>query len=390
MSPPEGQGGKGPGPIPPAGSGHLIERFASRLRGVGGLTSAPAAPVPAADEALPPGPPAKPPPREGAKPLAARFEELTAAVAGQDAALPGDGDAALAEHPADGERAGDGEMSGDERSAEAERRARRPAPEPIRPWTGAPVGLGTTMPGKPVSIDWDVLAAAGLAVGQTTRTRIAEEYRIAAGRVLRAVRASYAPGRGAGNGVMVTSARPGEGKSFNALNLAGSLAQHTPRNVMLVDIDAKERPLSADLGLDERMGLLDLAADPSLRAEDLVLQTAIPRLSVLPIGSRRAHTPDLAAASPVTALIERLARRFPNHLLLLDAPPCLSTSDPSSFAPVVGLVVMIVEAEKTQRSEVMAALDLVRGCENVMLMLNKIKLTTSYTFGAYHYFGTYT
>ena len=61
-----------------------------------------------------------------------------------------------------------------------------------------------------------------------------------------------------------------------------------------------------------------------------------------------------------------------------------------TFAPVVGLIVMIVEAEKTQTSEVMAALDLVRACENVMLMLNKIKLTTSYTFGAYHYFGTYT
>lgn len=121
-----------------------------------------------------------------------------------------------------------------------------------------------------------------------------------------------------------------------------------------------------------------------------MLQTAIPRLSILPIGSRQAHTPDLAAASPVTALVERLARRFPNHLLILDAPPCLSTSDPSTFAPIVGLIVMIVEAEKTQRTEVMAALDLVRACENVMLMLNKIKLTTSYTFGAYHYFGTYT
>jgi receptor protein-tyrosine kinase len=362
------------------GSGHLIERFASRLRGVGGLTAGPDGEiVPTEDLA---GKVAKSAPgRDSTIPLAARFEELAAAVAGQAEGRPieSDGDAALAELAEDGERSGDGE-----------RRARRAAPEPIRPWTGAPVGLGTTMPNKPISIDWEVLAAAGLAVGQTTRTRIAEEYRIAAGRVLRAVRASYAPGRGAGNVVMVTSARPGEGKSFNALNLAGSLAQHTPRNVMLIDIDAKERPLSADLGLDERMGLLDLAADPSLRAEDVVLQTAIPRLSVLPIGSRRAHTPDLAAASPVTALIERLARRFPNHLLLLDAPPCLSTSDPSSFAPVVGLVVMIVEAEKTQRSEVLAALDLVRGCENVMLMLNKIRLTTSYTFGAYHYFGTYT
>ncbi len=366
-------------PAEEPGSGHLIERFASRLRGVGGLTAAPegtgqetgatglgnaAAGVSSVAQQ-----------REAAMPLAARFEELTAAVAGQADAQPATepGDAALVD-----------------RSEGDERPARRPPPEPIRPWTGTSAGTGPTIPTKPVSIDWDVLTAAGLAVGQTTRTRIAEEFRIAAGRVLRAVRASYAPGRGAGNVVMITSARPGEGKSFNALNLAGSLAQHTPRNILLVDVDAKERPISADLGIDERLGLLDLAADPSLRPEDLVLQTAIPRLSVLPIGSRQAHTPDLAAASPVTAMIERLARRFPNHLLLLDAPPCLSTSDPSTFAPVVGLIVMIVEAEKTQKSELIAALDLVRACENVMLMLNKIKLTTSYTFGAYHYFGTYT
>lgn len=361
-------------PVKEPGSGHLIERFASRLRGVGGLTTAPGDHNDAPDDVAAPALPHEAP-REAAMPLAARFEELAAAVAGQADAQPAGGEAktGLAQ-----------------RAEDAERVAWPTRPAPIRPWTSTPVGTGSTLPAKPVAIDWDVLAAAGLAVGQTTRTRIAEEYRIAAGRVLRAIRTSYAPGRGAGNVVMITSARPGEGKSFNALNLAGSLAQHTPRNIMLVDVDAKERPLSADLGLDERPGLLDLAADPSLRAEDLVLQTAIPRLSVLPIGSRRAHTPDLAEASPVTALIERLARRFPNHLLILDAPPCLSTSDPSSFAPVVGLIVMIVEAEKTQRSEVMAALDLVRACENVMLMLNKIKLTTSYTFGAYHYFGTYT
>lgn len=357
-------------PADETGSGHLIERFATRLRGVGGLTAGGGTVADA-----PPGQGDKPAPDAGtagprapAMPLAARFEELTAAVAGAGA-------------PA---AAQDSEHGAGDEPLEA-----RALPEPIRPWTGAPVG-GGSLPTRPVRIDWDVLAAAGLAVGQTTRTRIAEEYRIAAGRVLRAVRASYAPGRGAGNVVMVTSARPGEGKSFNALNLAGSLAQHTPRNIILVDVDAKERPISADLGLDEQPGLLDLAADPSLRAEDLVLQTAIPRLSILPIGSRQAHTPDLAAASPVTALVERLARRFPNHLLILDAPPCLSTSDPSTFAPIVGLIVMIVEAEKTQRTEVMAALDLVRACENVMLMLNKIKLTTSYTFGAYHYFGTYT
>ena len=54
-----------------------------------------------------------------------------------------------------------------------------------------------------------------------------------------------------------------------------------------------------------------------------------------------------------------------------------------------GQIVLIVEAERTQRNEVVAALDLIKACPSITLMLNKIRLTTSYTFGAYHYFGTY-
>jgi protein-tyrosine kinase len=92
---------------------------------------------------------------------------------------------------------------------------------------------------------------------------------------------------------------------------------------------------------------------------------------------------------PAAALVERVARRFPEALVLIDAPPCLSTSDPSTLAPFVGHVVLVVQAEGTQRNEVAAALDLVKACPSVTLLLNKICLTTSYTFGAYHYFGTY-
>ena len=59
------------------------------------------------------------------------------------------------------------------------------------------------------------------------------------------------------------------------------------------------------------------------------------------------------------------------------------------MAPLVGQIVMVVEAERTQRSEVLAALDLIKACPTITLMLNKIRVTTSYTFGAYHYFGSY-
>jgi receptor protein-tyrosine kinase len=244
----------------------------------------------------------------------------------------------------------------------------------------------------PPALDLEALERAGLVVGRKLRTRISEEFRVTVGTILRSLKTTYTPGRGAGNLLMVTSARPGEGKSFTALNLAGSIAQHTPREVLLVDVDAKPHCLSDQLAAGDRPGLVDLASTPSLRIEEAVLTTAIPNLSILPVGIRNAESGDAGEGTvvrPITAMIERLGRRFPNHLIILDVPPCLSTSDPSTLATFVGQVVLVVEAEKTQRSEILASLDLLKACPSVTLLLNKIRVTTSYTFGAYHYFGSY-
>ena len=238
-------------------------------------------------------------------------------------------------------------------------------------------------------LDMAALERAGLVVGHKVRTRISEEFRITVGHILRTMHSNYSAGRGAPNVLMVTSARPGEGKSFSSLNLAGSIAQHTQREVLWVDVDAKQGSLTAELGLADRPGLLDLSATVSMRIEDVIIRTAIPHLSLITHGRDHSIGSGIAPARPVSMLVERIARRFPNAVVLLDAPPCLSTSDPSTLAPFVGQIVLVVEAERTQRNEVVAALDLIKACPSITLMLNKVRLTTSYTFGAYHYFGTY-
>ena len=245
----------------------------------------------------------------------------------------------------------------------------------------------------PPIVQLDALERAGMVVARTTRTRISEEYRIAIGRILRILHET-SDVQGARNVVMVTSARPGEGKSFSALNLAGSIAQNGTDAVLLVDVDPKVKPLSDQLGLGDVQGFLDLVSDPSLRPEDLLRVTAIPNLAIMPVGTRLGGAAQTiggtASMRPIIPTITRLARRFPRHLIMLDAPPCLSTSDPHTLAPHVGQVVLVVEAERTQRSEVEAAVDLVRVCPAITLLLNKVRMTTSHTFGAYDYFGSYT
>ncbi len=263
------------------------------------------------------------------------------------------------------------------------------ASRPVLPRPPAPsarTDAGLLLP----SIGLVALEGAGMVVARAARTRISEEYRIVIGRVLRALR-DESVGTALSNLVMVTSARPGEGKSFTALNLAGAIAQHSTEKVLLVDLDAKLRPISALLGVGDRLGFHDMVADQTLRPEDVILNTAIANLTFLPVGSRSGGAlADSTSVRPITPVITRLARRFPKHLIMLDAPPCLSTSDPHTVAPYVGQVVMVIEAERTQRTEVEAALDLVRVCPVITMLLNKVRLTTSHTFGAYDYYGSYT
>lgn len=238
-----------------------------------------------------------------------------------------------------------------------------------------------------VALNIAALEQAGMVVGRKPRTRIAEEFRIIADQVLRTIPAG--PAAGTSNLLMVTSARPGEGKSFTSLNLGASIALHGRRPVLIADIDAKQRSITHELGLQNRPGLLDLAAQPSLKPEDVLVRTAIGKLAFLPIGMPQADACGASGEHAIGTVIEWLARRLPNHTVVLDAPPCLSTSDPSTIAPVVGQIVMVVQAEQTQRSEIEAGLDLIKACPHITLLLNKIRLTTNYTFGAYRYSDSY-
>jgi protein-tyrosine kinase len=344
---------------------HLVERVAARLRGTAGLAPAdvpadPRAGAQPAGDAAPGGAPAAPRPH-----LAPAQAAGPPPVANDPGEIEPD---FAADFPP-------GELPPEPPLAEA---PPRPEPRPAAPPPDLPAGAPF--------LDMAALKRGGLALAGV-RSKVTEEYRITVGRILRTLRSANRTGPGAANLVMVTSARPGEGKSFSALNLAVSVAQNGLADVLLVDVDAKPRSLSTLLGLRERPGLLDLVDQPDLRAEDLLVRTAVEGFQVLPLGIPRAGTADAGVTRALATAIERIRRRFTHHVIILDTAPCLSTSDPSTLAPLVDQVIMVVEAGRTQRSELGASLELIKACSNVILVLNKVRLTHRHSFGSYYYFG---
>ena len=94
-------------------------------------------------------------------------------------------------------------------------------------------------------------------------------------------------------------------------------------------------------------------------------------LSLLPVGQQRGERPELFASDQMVRAMQNLGRRFADRLVILDVAPCLSTSDPATLAPVVGQILFVIEAERTQRDEVEASLDLIQTCPTITLLLEQ-------------------
>lgn len=225
---------------------------------------------------------------------------------------------------------------------------------------------------RSVAIDLGRLMAMGYLTPDTPRTQLADEFRVIKRPLL-----SNATGRSAapverGNLIMVTSAMPGEGKTFTAINLAMSIAMELDHTVLLVDADVARPAVLERLGLQSSKGLLDLLTDPQIELPDVLLKTNVDKLSILPAGTHHDRATELLASEGMTRLLEDLAGRYQDRVIVFDAPPLLPSTESRVLATHMGQVIVVVEAERTQQSAVMQALATVENCPVVMTVLNKV------------------
>ncbi|SHJ92395.1 protein-tyrosine kinase [Roseomonas rosea] len=261
------------------------------------------------------------------------------------------------------------------------------APPQAIPQVSAPV----TAPGTPAAsppIGLEMLARAGLADTVEQRSRLLEEVMLVQHQILRTVQDTPPSATRNPRLILVTSALPGEGKSFSALNIAAGIARASGRPALLADLDGKRGSLTELLGCDTSPGVRGLAASPATPPAPLVLPTAISGLSFLPYGVPVPGAPAVPSGAAIATALLRLAAAMPDRLIVLDTPPCLSTSEASLLAPVVGQVVMVIQAERAQRGEVEAALDMLETCPALQLLLNRLQMASSDTFASQDY-GAY-
>jgi protein-tyrosine kinase len=236
-----------------------------------------------------------------------------------------------------------------------------------------------------MTLDRAQLAQRGILMPWTTTARVVEEFRIIKRNILLRWQTSPSDGLDSPRVAMVTSARPREGKTFSSVNLALAFAAEENLTTILIDADTVRGDTSRLLKIPPEPGLIDVLRGKVALA-DALIQSDLPNLVMLPPGSSGPHVPELLAGKAPADLMAAIADRYSNHVIVMDTPPCLASTDATALAKLAREVVFVIEATHTQQSEVESALNLISGCKNISVVLNLVPLGAKEHFGSYSYY----
>ncbi|CAN5161378.1 XrtA-associated tyrosine autokinase [soil metagenome] len=269
----------------------------------------------------------------------------------------------------------------------------RPMPEPV-PKTAPNAVTATLEPaiaklpplyearGDFHPLDRESLVAEGFVDPAGPPTGLSEELRIMKRQLLARAFAPDATPRD--RLVLISSAHPGDGKTWLTINLALSLSAERDLDILLVDSDVGKPSLCKQLGLPAGPGFMDILVDPSLDVASLVVRTDLPNLSVLRAGRQLNDDTEVLASDRTRAVLDSLVAGSPRRVVLFDSPPALAASAASELARYVGLVLLVVRADKTSDVALRDAAQLLSACPNIHAVLNGVKFSSSgRLFGAY-------
>lgn len=247
---------------------------------------------------------------------------------------------------------------------------------------------GPAPAGRRAEVDRAALIAEGFALPDMKPGPLAEEFRVVKRQLL--LRAAGQDGRHISNGrmILVNSAKPDDGKTYCAINLALSMARETDLDVVLADCDFSKPELPRKFGVEDGPGLMDAIADEGCDVEACLIRTDIPNLSLLPAGRHSDDATELLASKRTRAVFDRLLARSPTRILVCDSSPALSASSASVLALHAGQTVFVVKADRTTEAELRESLSLLDGCDHIELLLNAVSFAPNgQRFGDYYGYG---
>ncbi len=182
-----------------------------------------------------------------------------------------------------------------------------------------------------------------------------------------------------GNSILVTSAHPGEGKTFTSINLGVSIAKQLDRTVLIVDTDLRNPwrthfDFATDFfGVSPEKGLSDYLLG-NAQLEDLFINPGIEKLTILPAGKPLPNSSELLGSDKMADLIIDLKQRYgKERVVIFDSPALLAFTDPLVYSDLIDGILLVVESERTTPDDIKKVMKLLKNKRLFGTVMNKNK-----------------
>ncbi|MFZ0796954.1 MAG: polysaccharide biosynthesis tyrosine autokinase, partial [Terriglobales bacterium] len=188
--------------------------------------------------------------------------------------------------------------------------------------------------------------------------------------------------------IMVTSARPQEGKTTTSINTAIVLAQKGVR-VLLVDADLRRPSVHKALGIGPRSGLSNVLTGSATVQQTITTTPILPNLFIMPAGTPPPNPAELLASSNMRDLIAELREMY-DHIVI-DTPPTLSVTDAVVLSPRADATILVIRSGHTTKQALRRARDILTqvNAHVAGVLLNAVDLTSPDYYYYYEYQGKY-
>jgi succinoglycan biosynthesis transport protein ExoP len=186
---------------------------------------------------------------------------------------------------------------------------------------------------------------------------------------------------------LVTSAVPGEGKTFCAFNLAMAFALEGQKTVLLdgdLRMPAVHRVLPNSEIASSHSGLVDYLSG-NADIERILVAGPQENLSIICAGKKTTNAGELLGTDAFATLIRTLEERFDR--VIIDSAPVNAVSDTLRITPLVSFVCLVIRGSKTPKKAIARGRKLIENAKGNLagFILNRVHLGRDSAYYFYNY-----
>ena len=142
--------------------------------------------------------------------------------------------------------------------------------------------------------------------------------------------------------IVVSSTNRGAGASFVSLNLAAAFAFDQSKTAVVIDCNLRDPSLHSTLDIMPETGLTDFLDDPDFDIARILYPTGIPRLRLIPAGSRRETPSEFFTSFRMRQFLQAVRRRYPDRFIVLDTAPITESPDARILSELCDYAMLVV------------------------------------------------